>query len=170
GRLQGVHHRLPRLIEETILVGVAGEAAHHDFGRRLDLARQLVDGNDGQHDAVFAEVTAIANDQVFHHVAHGVGIDADATDGNAAGLARPHLVEFQNVAALDHHHLAHRVVHGAGNFGVQLELAILAVDGNKILRLYQIDDELEFFLAGVPADVHRRRRTIVVDDVGVAAE
>src|SRR5664280_2884600 len=170
GRLKGVHHRLPRLIEETILAGVGGEAAHHDFGWSFHLTRQLVDGDDGQHDAVFAEVTAIANDQILHHIAHGIGIDADAAYGNASRLARPHLVEFENVAALDHHDFSHRVVHGAGHFGVQLELAILAVDGNKVLRLYQVDDELQLFLAGVPADVHRRRRTIIVDDVSVAAE
>src|SRR5664279_1630127 len=170
GRLEGVHHRLPRLIEEAIFAGVGGEAAHHDFGWSLHLARQLVDGDDGQHDAVFAEVAAIANDQIFHHIAHGIGIDADAAYGNASRLASPHLVELQNVAALDHHDLAHRVVHGASHFGVQLELAILAVDGNKILRLHQVDDELQLFLAGMPADVHRRRRTVIVDDVGIAAE
>src|ERR1035438_21773 len=86
GRLQGVHHRLPRLLEETVLVGVTREAAHHDFGWSFDLARQFVDGDDGQHNAVFAKVAAIANDQIFHHIAHGVGVNADASYGNASSL------------------------------------------------------------------------------------
>ena len=40
----------------------------------------------------------------------------------------------------------------------------------KYLRLHQVDDELQFFLAGVSADVHRRLGAVVVDDVRFAAE
>ena len=42
--------------------------------------------------------------------------------------------------------------------------------GMKYLRLHQVDDQLQFFLAGVSADVNRRRGAVVVDDVGLAAE
>ena len=44
------------------------------------------------------------------------------------------------------------------------------MDGNKIFRLHQVDDQLQFFLAGVAADVHRRRRAVVVNDVRLAPE
>ena len=67
-------------------------------------------------------------------------------------------------------HVSNRAVHRARHFGVQLELAILAVNRNEILRLDQVDDELQLFLAGMSADVYRRRRTVVVDDVRIAAE
>ena len=87
-----------------------------------------------------------------------------------AGFARAEFVELQNVAALDQHHIANRTVHGCGHLGVQLELAVFAVDGNEISRLDQIDDELEFFLAGVSADVNWRGGAVFVDDVGFAAE
>ena len=89
---------------------------------------------------------------------------------NSARLSRAQLVEFQDVAALDHHHLADRTVHGARQLGVQLQLPVFAVDGDEILRFNQVDDQLQLFLAGVPADVYRRLRTVVVNDMRVAAE
>ena len=61
-------------------------------------------------------------------------------------------------------------MHGSGHFGVQLQLAVFAVDGNEVARLDQVDDQLEFFLAGVSADVDGRRGAVFVDDVGLAAE
>ena len=53
---------------------------------------------------------------------------------------------------------------------MQLELAVFAMDGDEIARLDQVDDELEFFLAGVAADVDGWRASVFVDDVGFAAE
>ena len=54
--------------------------------------------------------------------------------------------------------------------GVQLELAVLAVNRDEIARTHQVDDEPQLFLAGVSADVYRRRGTVVVNDVSIAAE
>ena len=85
-------------------------------------------------------------------------------------LRAPSLVELQHVAAFDHQHLSDRAVHRAGHFRVQLELAVFAVNGNEVARLDQVDDQLQLFLAGVSADVHRRLRAIVVDDVRIAPE
>ena len=61
-------------------------------------------------------------------------------------------------------------MHGDGHFSVQLELPVFAVNGDEVARLDQIDDELEFFLAGVSADVDRRRSAVFIDDVSLAAE
>ena len=44
------------------------------------------------------------------------------------------------------------------------------MDGDEILGPHQVDDELQFLLAGVPADVDRRIRAVVVDDERFAAE
>ena len=134
------------------------------------LPDKFVDRDDGQHDAVFADVAAVFDDEIFDHVGAAARIDADAAHIDFAGFARAEFVEFQNVAAFDQHDFADRAVHGAGHFGVQLQLPVLAVHGNEVARLHQIDDELEFFLAGVPADVDRRRGPVFVDDVGFAAE
>ena len=85
-------------------------------------------------------------------------------------LARAQFVELQDVAALDHQHVANRAMHAPGHFGMQLELAVFAVNRNEVLRLDQVDDQLQLFLAGVSADVYRRRGAVVVNDVRVAAE
>src|SRR5208283_735525 len=69
-RFERTHHRLASLVEETVLACTGCEPAHHNFGRTLYLAGQLVNGDDWQHNAVLAEVSAIANDEVFHHIAH----------------------------------------------------------------------------------------------------
>ena len=56
--------------------------------------------------------------------------------------------------------LADGAVHRApASLGMQFQLAVLAVDGNEVARLDQVDDELEFFLAGVSADVDGRIRS-----------
>ena len=115
-------------------------------------------------------MAAVFDDEVFDHVGARAGIDADAAHVDASGLAGAVFVDFQDVSAFDQHHVADRAVHGSGQFGMQLELAVFAVDRDEILRPHQVDDELQFFLAGVSADVHRRVRAVVVDDVRFAAE
>ena len=88
----------------------------------------------------------------------------------SSGFAGAEFVEFENVAAFDEHDFADRAMHGSGQFGVQLQLAVFAVDGNEVARLDQVDDEPEFFLAAVSADVDGRRGSVFVDDVGFAAK
>ena len=67
---------------EAVFAGV--EAAGDDFGRTFRFAGQLVDGDDGEDDAVFADVAAVFNNQVFDHVGAITGVDADAADVDAS--------------------------------------------------------------------------------------
>src|SRR5215468_1689345 len=67
--LQSTADYLSGLCEETVFCPSRCEAAHHNFGDRFDFARQLVDGDYGQNDAVFAEVTTIADHEILDHVA-----------------------------------------------------------------------------------------------------
>ena len=115
-------------------------------------------------------MTAIFDDEVFDHIGAVAGIDADAAYVDLSCLARSEFVELEHVATLQQHDFADGAVHSSGHFGVQLELAVLAVDGNEVFRFDQVDDELEFVLAGVPADVDGRRSSVLVDDVGLAAK
>src|SRR6202035_6141215 len=147
-----------------------GESASHDFRSGLDFAGELMDSDDGQHDAVFAQVPTVFHHQVLDHVGAGAGIDTDPPDIDPAGLACSQFVELENVAALDQNRFANRAVHGAGHFRVQLQLAILAVDGNEVFRLHQVDDQLQFVLAGVTADVHRRVGAVVINHLSLRAE
>ena len=77
-------------------------------------------------------MAAVFDDQIFDHVGAVAGIDADAAHVDAAGFARAQFVEFENVAALDQHDFADRTVHGAGHFGVQFQLPVLAMDRDEI--------------------------------------
>src|SRR5271165_6406605 len=168
--LQRIHHGQSRLVEESVLIGVGREAPHHDLRWGFDFACEFVDRNDGQHNAVLAQVTAIADHQVFHDVAHRVGIYTDASDGYAPGFLRTQFIEFEDVAAFGHQDFSDRAVHRSRKLSVQLELPVLTVNWDEVLWLHQVDDQLQLFLAGVTADVDWRRRAVVVDDVGVAAE
>src|SRR5579885_877860 len=163
-----LHDDLLGPVHQPVFAGV--EAAGDDFRRGLDHPGQLVDGDDRQHDAVFADMAAVFDDQVLDHFGARAVVDADPAHVDPSHLARAQFGEFKDVATFDQDDLADRAVHGSSHFGVQLELAVLAMDGNEVARLHQVDDELQFFLAGVPADVHRRRRAVLVDDVGLAPE
>src|SRR6185369_10240988 len=151
GSIQSLHDDLPGPVVKAVFS--RREAAGHDFGRSLHLAGEFVDGDDGQHDAVFTEVAAVFDNQVFDHVGPRSRVNADPADINAAGFARSQFVELENVAALDQNHVSDRPLHRCCHLRVQLQLPVLAVDGNEIFRLHQVDDQLQFFLAGVAADV-----------------
>src|SRR5438552_11068920 len=168
GLFECAHHDLAGAFHQSIFAGV--EAAGYDLGCRLDPARELVDSDNRQHDAVLAQVAAVLDDQVFDYVGAVAGIDADAADIDASGFAGAEFVEFQNVSTLDQNDFADGAVHGCRHLSVQFQLAVLAVDGNEIARFDQVDDELQFFLAGMAADVDRRVRSVVVNHVGFAAK
>src|SRR5579872_1281289 len=168
GKRQRVFDDLSGALHESIFADI--EATGHNFGSGLDFSGQLVDGNDRQHDAVFAEVAAVFDDEIFDHIGAVAGVDADASDIDLACFARSEFVEFKNVSALDEHDFADRSAHGSGHFGVQLELTIFSVDRNKVARLDQVDDQLKFFLTCVSADMDWRAGTVFVDDVSLAAE
>ena len=159
-----------RLGDEAVVVGRAGKAAHHNLRRAFQPAGELVDGQDRHDEAVLAEMPAVADDDLSDDVGIGAGVDQDAADRGLAHAPRAQFVELQNVAALDHDDLSDRALHAAGQFGVALELAVFAVNGDEVSWPHQVDDQLQLLLAGVAADVHRRLGAILVDDLGVAAE
>ena len=53
--------------------------------------------------------------------------------------------------------------------GVAAQVAIVAVNGDEVLGPHQIDEQAQFFLAAVAADVDEAVGAVVADDVGVAA-
>ena len=87
-------------------------------------------------------MAAVFDNEVFDHIGARAGIDADAANIDASGLAGAELIDFENVSAFDQHHVADRSGHGPGQFGMQLELPVFAVNGDEIFRPYQVDDEL----------------------------
>src|ERR1700674_468115 len=168
GGIERFDDDLPDALDHTVVAGI--EPARHNLGRGLDASGEFVDGDERHHEPVFAEMAAVFDNNVFDHVSAGAGIDTDAAHIDAAGLAGAELIDFENVSSFDQHHFANRSSHGAGQLGVQLELPVFAVDGDEIFRPYEVDDELQFFLAAVSADVNRRVRAVVIDDECFASE
>src|SRR5579872_7458773 len=95
------------------------EPASHNLRRGLHFSGQFIDSDNGQHNAVFADVSAVFDDEIFDYVGAAAGIDADAADINASGFAGAQFVEFENVSAFDPHNFAHGAFHGSGHLGVQ---------------------------------------------------
>jgi len=116
---------LLRLLAESDFTG--DEATSHYFGRPLHLAGALVDGDDRQHDAIFAQVPAVADHQVFDHVRGGTGIDANPAGGHFARLDRGVGVHFKHVAVFEQQSL----IHHAGVLGqlhVLLQVTVIPMN------------------------------------------
>src|SRR5581483_633895 len=166
GDIQRLTHNLPCVLHQSIFTG--GKAAGHDFRLGLHASRKFVDGDNRQHDAVFADMAPILDDQVFDYVGARARVDAYPANIDPSDLARAEFVEFQDVSALDEHDVADGTMHRRRQFRVQFQLAIFAMNGDKVARLDQVNNQLQFFLAGVPADVDGRRRAVFVDHVRFA--
>ena len=139
------------------------------FGRALDLAGALVDGDDGEDDAALGEVLAVADDDVFDDVDGAAGVDADAADGDFAVLARRESLSSSRTSPSSSSDGVFDDAGAGGEFGVALEVAVVAVDGDEELGPQQVDHQAQLFLRAVAADVDEALRAVVVDDAGVAA-
>ena len=115
-------------------------------------------------------MATVFDNEIFDYVSPRAGINAYPADVDATGFARAEFIELQNITAFDEHHISHRTMHRRRQLGVQLQLPVLAVNGNEVFRLHQINNQLQLFLARVSAHMHWRRRTILVDHVRFAAE
>ena len=157
------------LLHKLRAVSRQGEAAADDFRRAFHAAGLAVDGDDGQHDAIFGKVAPVANDHLLHHVVHRAGIDAHTAHGDAVAFARAVVVDFQNVARFHDESLFQAgEAQVLGQAGVLGELAKLAVDGHEVARAHQVQDQLLLLRAGMAGDVQRRVHA-AVQDVGAAA-
>src|ERR1700677_1788355 len=96
GLIQGAVDDLARLIAERDLT--RHKAAGDDFRSALNLAGALVDGDDGEHEAVLAQVLAVANHQVFDYIRSGAGIYANPAGRLFACLDGGGGIHFENVA------------------------------------------------------------------------
>ena len=103
-------------------------------------------------------VSNVSDTQAVHQHAAGGHL---AGDGKALLAHLDYLADFG-----DDDVLAGRA-EAFSQLGVLPQLGILAVDGNKILRLAQHMQQLDFLLAGVARNVHLAQ--LAVDDVCAAA-
>ena len=123
------------------------------FGRERD---------DGHHDAVLGQMTAVAQ--------HGA---ADVTDAGAVDIhiarwdiarrAHTALGDLDHFAVFSHEHVLRLHAHEFADLGMLAQHPILAVHGDKVTRLRQREHHLQLLLAGMTGDV--QRRVAVIDDL-----
>jgi hypothetical protein len=166
GKLKGAGYDVAGVAKEFGIVGC--EAAGGDLGLAFDLAGALVDGDDGEEDAVFTEMLAVADHGVFDYVGGGVVVDTDAAGGDFAGLDCRLAVDGKDVAVFEQEDLLGNAG-GGGELEVALEVAVVAVHGNEELGAHEVDHHAQFFLGAVAGDVDEAVGAVVVDDAGIAA-
>src|SRR5262249_41807067 len=136
---QGLGHNLARGLDEFGAFACDSEAAADDLRQAFDTPGMAVDGDDGQHDAVFREMRAIAKHPVLHRVVDAAGIDASAAGRYSTGFARAVMVDLQNLAGIHHEGLFQPdVTKVLGEARVFRKLAELAVDRHEVTRPHEI--------------------------------
>src|SRR4029077_4901667 len=146
---------------------VAEHAAGDDFGLRFHSAGVFVDGDDGDDDAVFGEMLAVADDH-FLDFLEGAGIDADAAGGYGVAAEGAVFGKFEGVAVFENQDFAGYAPKLIGKRGVAEKMAIFAVNGDEVFRFHELQDKLLFFLAGVTGDVNGAGGMVVIDERAAA--
>src|SRR6266567_1031400 len=144
------------------------EATRDNLRLRLELAGLLVDGEDGDDDAIFRYMAALFQDILFHLVERS-DVNVDFADLHPACLLRAPAVEFQNVAGFQDKNFARDGSQFLGDGGVQMELAVISVNGYEVSRANEVQHELQLFNARVSRDVDGRDAAVVVVHASAAA-
>ena len=96
------------------------------------------------------------------------GIDADASNSDLFAAPRATLIDFEGIAGFEHEGIFQACeAQMLRQCGVPRQLAILAVNRDEVARPDQIQNQLQFFFAGVAGDVDRRLHG-AVDQIGAA--
>jgi len=146
---------------------VAEHTPGDDFGEGFQAAGMLVDGDNGNDDAVLGEVTAVADDHLFDFLERA-GIHEDAARGDGIAAESGILGEFDDVAIFKKQDFAGDDAEGMREGRMPEEMAVFAVDGDEIARLDELENELLFFLAGVPGDMDDTGGIVVVNESAAA--
>src|SRR5437660_12254232 len=116
----------------------------------------LADGDDRQDEAVFGKMTPVANYNVLHYFVDGAGIDAHAAYRDLRAAPRAVRVHLQRLAGFEYEGFfetrSAQMLRQRGVFG---KLPVLAVNGEKIARAHQVQNQLQFLGAAVSGYVHR---------------
>src|SRR5215470_9633983 len=99
GSVNGAQNDVPGAGKKLIAV-VAEKATGNDFRLRLEIAGVLIDGDDGDDDAVFGKVFAFANDDFFDFFERA-GINQDSSGGDRLAAEGSVFVELDAVAVLE---------------------------------------------------------------------
>src|SRR6267142_1514732 len=161
GFFYGLQNDEPRASDEFLAV-VAHQAARHDFRMRFHLARVFVDRDDRHDDPVFGKMFSIPDYDVFDFFER-TGIHADASCSHGIAPERAVFREFNRLAVFDEQNFSGHHAQLMREGGVAEKMPKLAVDGNEIFRLHQLQQEFLFFLARVTGNVDNSRGIIVIN-------
>src|SRR2546428_450624 len=89
----------------------------------------------------------------FFHLIERSDVDVNFPDFHPSGLLRATAVEFQNIAGFQDKNLVLDGRQFLGEGGVQVQLAVITVNGNEVSRADEVQHELQFFDARVSRDV-----------------
>src|SRR6266850_7770842 len=157
----GLQDDEPRAGNELLAV-VAHQASRDDLRVRVHLAGMFVDRDDGHDDPVFGKMFSIADHDVFDFFER-TGIHADASCGHRIAPERAVFREFNRLAVFDEENFSGHHAQLMCESGVAEKMPKLAVNGNEIFRLHQLQQEFLFFLARVPGNVDDSRGIIVIN-------
>src|SRR5229473_3261594 len=151
----------PRAGNELLTL-VAHQSSRHDFRVRFHLAGVLVDGDDRHDDAVFGKMFSIADHDVFDFFER-TGIHADASCGHRIAPVRAVFREFNLLAVFDEQNFSGHHAQLMRESGVAEKMPKLAVHGNEIFRLHELQQKFLLFLARVTGNVDDSRGIIVIN-------
>src|SRR5258708_35404791 len=116
----------------------------------------LADGDDRQDEAVFGKMTPVTNYNVLHYFVDGAGIDAHAAYRDLRAAPRAVRVHLQRLAGFEHERFfeasSAQMLRQRGMFG---KLPVLAVNGEKVARAHQVQNQLQLFVAALSGDEYR---------------
>ena len=165
--LDGGCNSLGRAAQEP-LVGRGHEATGHHLGRADQPAVLLVHGDHDQEHAIPGQGTTVAQHDVADladghtiHI-HVAGVHGLPAPGAAVGQ------ELDGLAVLDDEDVPGLKAHVRRQATVLHEHAELAMDGDDVAGLGQVEHQLQLFLAGVAGDVGALDGVVV--DVGAGLE
>src|SRR5882672_10966439 len=161
GFFYGLQDDEPRAGNKLLAV-VAHQTARHDFRVRFHLAGVLVDRDDRHDDAVFGKMFSIADYDVFDFFKR-TGIHAHAACGHWIAPERAVFCEFNLLAVFDKQNFSGHHAQLMRESGVAEKMPKLAVNGNEIFRLHELQQEFLFFLARVTGNVDDSRGIIVIN-------
>ena len=165
GFLDGFQNDFAGAFDQLGRLGERDESPRDDFRLRFELSGVLVDGEDGDDDAILGDMAALFQNFLFHFVQRA-DVNINFPHFYSTGLSSALLVELQHVAAFQDEDFAGDGRQFLGNRGVAVELAVVAVNRDEVPRADQVQHQLQFFNAPVPRYVDGRNASVVIMDAG----
>ena len=150
--LQTLENDALHLLDEVLRLLLVYEAARDDLRPGDEGAVLARKGQDYDYHAVLCQVLSVPEHDAAH-VAHAVAVHKDPPGGHGAVDAGAVGVHLNDLADVGNDDVPGVHAHPLGQLGVDFQVPLLAVDGDKKPGLHQGVDDLQLVGAGVAGDV-----------------